>query len=146
MPASDTSSTVVYPAGLARRLGALLYDALLVIALWMATLFVWVLANNGEAVSGWPVQLVMVLELVLFYGFFWSRDGQTLGMAAWRIKLVNGDGRPPGKEQLFIRMCIAPLSFAAAGLGYLWLYVGNHQQTWHDRASDTMVVHIPKDG
>ena len=51
MPASETSPTVAYPAGLGRRFGALLYDALLIIAVWMATLFPWVIFNNGEGVT-----------------------------------------------------------------------------------------------
>lgn len=125
-------------------MGALVYDALLVIALWMATLFVWVIAGDGEAVTGWPVQLTLAGELIGFYLFFWSRDGQTLGMAAWRIKLVNSDGGAPGIGQMLIRMGSALLSIAPAGLGYLWLYVGEDKQTWHDRLSDTLVVYLPK--
>jgi uncharacterized RDD family membrane protein YckC len=125
-------------------MGALLYDALLVIALWMATLFVWVIAGDGEAVTGWPVQLTLAGELIGFYLFFWSRDGQTLGMTAWRIKLVNSDGGAPGIGQMLIRMSSALLSIAPAGLGYLWLYVGEDKQTWHDRLSNTLVVYLPK--
>ena len=126
-------------------MGALLYDMLLItIGMWGSTLFVWVIANNGEAVTGWPVQFLLAGEMMAFYLFFWSRDGQTLGMIAWRIKLVDVSGHPPTLPQLIIRMSAAPLSIAVAGLGYLWLYVGDAKQTWHDRWSNTMVVYIPK--
>lgn len=126
-------------------MGALLYDMLLItIGMWGTTLFLWVIANDGEAVTGWLVQVVLAGEMMGFYLFFWSREGQTLGMTAWRIKLVDVNGHPPTLLQLIRRMCIAPLSIAIAGLGYLWLYVGDAKQTWHDRWSNTLVVHIPK--
>ena len=67
------TATVGYPAGLGRRLGAALYDVLLVIALWMTTLFVWVAAGDGEAVSGWLVQLVLLAEFAGFYILSWRR-------------------------------------------------------------------------
>ena len=125
-------------------MGALLYDALLIIAIWMATLFPWVIANSGEAVVGLLVQSVLLLELIGFYLFFWSRQGQTLGMKAWRIRLVDTTGHPPAFKQLLIRLATAPLSVLSCGLGYLWFYMGDRRQTWHDRLSDTMVVHLPR--
>ena len=117
---------------------------LLMVALWMGTLFIWVLASDGEAVSGWPVQLTLTCELILFYLFFWSHQGQTLGMAAWRIKLVGNDGDAPGIRRIILRIVCAPLSIFSVGLGYLWIYIDADKRTWHDRLSDTMVVHIPK--
>jgi uncharacterized RDD family membrane protein YckC len=110
----------------------------------MGTLFVWVLFNNGEAVTGWLVQIVLLLELLAFYYYFWSKDGQTLGMTAWRIKLVDTHGQPPSPRQIGLRMLAFPLSIISLGVGYLWFYVGARKQTWHDRLSDTMVVYIPK--
>lgn len=124
-------------------MGALLYDGLLIIGIWMGTLFAWVLINDGEAVSGPIVQLILLAELAGFYLYCWSRQGQTLGMTAWRIKLVDHSGKPPAPKQLLIRLLTAPLSWLSCGIGYLWFYVGERRQTWHDRLSDTMVVHIP---
>jgi uncharacterized RDD family membrane protein YckC len=144
LPASEAAPTVAYPAGIGRRLGAMVYDVLLIIAIWMMTLFVWVLVNDGEAVRGVAVQLVLAAELVGFYLFFWSRQGQTLGMAAWRIKVVDLDGNPPAFKQLLIRIAAAPLSLLSCGIGYLWFYLGERRQTWHDRLSGTMVVHLPR--
>ncbi len=111
----------------------------------MGTLFFWVILNDGEAVTGLFVQLVLLLELAGFYLYFWSRQGQTLGMTSWRIKVVDSSGQRPSTKQLCIRLLAAPLSFISCGIGYLWFYIGDRRQTWHDRLSDTMVVHIPKD-
>ena len=146
MPASEAQPlpTVAYPAGIGRRMGAALYDALLIVALWMLTLLIWVVASGGDAVSGLPVQMVLLGEYVGFYLLSWQRRGQTLGMAAWRIRLVNEAGAPPSLRQMIVRLLSAPLSVLSLGLGYLWFYVGTTRQTWHDRLSNTMIVHIPK--
>ncbi len=126
-------------------MGALLYDCLLVIAIWMATLFIWVVASGGEAVTGWLLQCVLFSQWLGFYLYFWSRQGQTLGMMAWRIKLVDMQGLNPNWEQLCKRAALAPISLLSLGLGYLWYYIGSTQQTWHDRFSQTLVVYIPKE-
>ncbi|XOV82154.1 MAG: RDD family protein [bacterium] len=152
MPASKPDHSAIpnrtletgYPAGIGRRFGALLYDTLLIVAIWMATLLVWVIASGGEAVTGWLIQLVLLAQWLGFYLYFWSRQGQTLGMTAWRIKVVNQAGKPASFLQLLKRAVVAPVSFLCLGLGFLWFYMGDRQQTWHDRASQTMVVYIPK--
>jgi uncharacterized RDD family membrane protein YckC len=133
-----------YPAGLGRRLGALLYDWLLVIALWMMTLFIWIATSDGEAVTGWPVQAVLATELIAFYVISWRRQGQTLGMTAWHIRVVDPEGQLPSLKQILLRLAVAPVSLFAFATGYLWLYVDSEQRTWHDRASGTLVVHVPK--
>jgi len=136
---------VGYPAGLGRRLGALLYDTLLVIAIWAFSLFLWLIPNGGEAVINDWVTWVLGAQWVGFYLIFWSRQGQTLGMQAWRIRLVSTVGTKPTLKQLLQRLLCAPVSMACAGFGFLWLYVGDARQTWHDRLSHTVVVHLPKE-
>jgi len=59
------------PAGLLRRLAAMVYDGLLVLAIWMVTLLAMVLANGGEAVFGALVQSVLFLETFVFFAWFW---------------------------------------------------------------------------
>lgn len=39
-------------------------------------------------------QFYLLAICFLFYGGFWVRGGQTLGMRTWRIKLVRQDGGP----------------------------------------------------
>ena len=108
------------PAGLARRLGALVYDMLLIIALWMCTLLPIVIINDGAPIQGVWVSLLLGAEWVLFYALFWHKAGQTLGMRAWRLKLVDAQGLPVGWRAIAIRLLAAPVSLGIAGLGYLW--------------------------
>lgn len=133
------------PAGILRRFGALLYDALLIVAIWMMTALIAVLINGGEAVNPLLMQVISVAEIVAFYGYFWVDRGQTLGMRAWRLLLVDSKGGHVTWRAIAMRMLIAPFSLIIFGLGYFWYFVGTRQQTWHDRASDTYVVLLPKE-
>jgi uncharacterized RDD family membrane protein YckC len=142
MSASPNSPATV--AGLARRIGALGYDALLIVALWMTTLFVAIAFNNGEAVSAWWVPVILYAECAGYYLYSWLKSGQTLGMRTWRLKLVDEQGFSPTMQNLGIRLLVAPFSAAALGLGYLAFYWAHRQQTWHDRVSKSYVVLLPK--
>lgn len=133
----------VYEAAfLGRRLAAMIYDALLLLALWIITCLIW-FPLNGAAVSGPLLTTVLMLETLLFYAYCWRRKGETLGMRAWRIRVVSATGVPPSWSQIALRLLVAFASFACCGAGYLWLYVSPTRQTWHDSASNTFVVHIP---
>ena len=120
----------------------MLYDSLLLIALVFAVLAPFVVALDG--IGPWPSRVLIVATWAGFYAVSWSRGGQTLGMTAWRIHLLDTHGQPPSARHIALRLLTAPLSFASLGIGYLWFYVGDNRQTWHDCLSDTMVVHIPK--
>ena len=144
-PTSEQSpTTTVYIAGLGRRLGALLYDSLLILAIWMATILIMVVASN-QAVSGWWLQVLLLLEWIGFYIYAWHKSGQTVGMMAWRIKTLQPDGTTPTLQQCARRLVIAPFSFCFALLGYLWMFVNEEKATWHDKFSNTVVVHFPKE-
>ena len=137
--ADDSARPAVgYPAGLWRRLGALLYDSLLVLAVWMTTLLVWVVVSGGEAVSGWPVQAVLLMEWAGLYVYSLTRDGQTLGMRAWRLKALQSDGQSPTAWQAIVRWLGAGLSLVCLGLGYVWLLFNDERRTWHDQLSHTV--------
>jgi uncharacterized RDD family membrane protein YckC len=132
-----------FPAGIGRRLGALMYDSLLILALWFLTGFIWV-PLSGEVVTGFAFQMTLLLETIGFYGFCWYKQGETLGMRAWHIRLVDESGHRVNLQQIALRCLVGPISLACAGLGYLWLFIGQDKQTWHDKASNTLVVHLPR--
>lgn len=147
-----------YPsAGLFRRLAALVYDSLLLVALSMAYFGLAVLVNvlvqglpaEGQRVEWglwrYPVFVGWVITLMGFYGVFWRRFGQTLGMRAWRLKLVNTKGGTPSWGQCWLRCLLACLSLGLFGLGYFWRWLDPQQTTFHDRFSRTRVLLLPKD-
>jgi uncharacterized RDD family membrane protein YckC len=121
----------------------MVYDALLILALWLVTLFPMVAVSN-DSVYGAGVRSVLFLELFAFFAWFWMARGQTLGMLAWRLALRTDSGRPMTVTQATLRFFAAMLSFATLGLGYLWMYLNPARRTWSDLASGTHVVHLPK--
>jgi uncharacterized RDD family membrane protein YckC len=145
----------VWPAGLGRRLGAMLYDAFLVAAIWILitvlhVAFVrYVLGVGAEEVgTGAPQRLTLQLSLLfgafLFFAFFWMRGGMTLGMQAWRLRVQTRDGNSITLLQSLVRYLVAWLSLAAFGLGYLWVLFDAERRSWPDIASGTQIVVLPK--
>lgn len=119
----------------------MLYDGLLVLALWMCTLFVLVAVSN-DAVYGAAVRSILFLELYAFFAYFWVFRGQTLGMLAWRLELRTCDGAPLTLAQATVRFLGALLSAACLGLGFLWMLVDRERRTWGDRMSSSYVVRV----
>lgn len=139
------------PAGLVRRLGALLYDTLLLVAVLMIATALLLPFTGGEAITsagGWPLQwayrTVLAGLVVLFYGSFWTRSGQTLGLKSWRLRLEREDGAPLTWGDTLRRLAAAIVSLLPAGLGWLWIVVDPGKRAWHDRLSRTRIIVVPK--
>lgn len=128
-----------------RRLAAMLYDSLLLIALWMAAGGVWLAVARGVAPADGDLLFRAYLLLVayLFFGLFWTRGGRTLGMQAWRLRAVTETGKPMGWRHAAIRYAGAWLSLLALGSGYLWCLVDRDRRTWHERLSGTRTIVTP---
>jgi uncharacterized RDD family membrane protein YckC len=137
-----------------RRLAAMVYDTLLVLPLIMASVALFLggrtllIGSPGEGevvqLNAYLVRLVALLTVFGFFCWFWIKNGQTLGMQAWRIKLVDFAGNKPGAWQSLLRCLGALLSAACLGLGYLWCLVDKHGRYWHDYISRTELVLVPK--
>ena len=133
-------------AGLFRRLAAILYDSLLIIAIWLiTTLLLVAIINDGNALRGPLFQLGLYLEACLFYSYFWRLRGQTLGMQVWKIKLVNSELQTLSWQECFARLFFAFVSISMLGLGFIWILFDPDRLAWHDRASGTRVVLLKKD-
>jgi len=139
------------PAGLLRRLGAIIYDALLVLALLFVTSIPFVAMSGGEAVESSNTalysayQLTMIAVTYLFFVGFWMLKGRTLGMQSWRLRVEKPDGRSISLSEASIRFLVAGLSLGCAGLGFVWQLFDRDRLTWHDRLSDTRLVYYPKE-
>jgi len=90
------------PPGLMRRLGAILYDTLLVVGLLLfATTVITVPVDiiwGPDAAAEVPKSALFTLFLCLipplFFIRFWLKGGQTLGMRAWKLMVIRRDGLP----------------------------------------------------
>jgi uncharacterized RDD family membrane protein YckC len=143
MPRIFNDLNSIYPAGLFRRLAAMVYDLFLLFALFMLVGFVGVGIAGGE-VEHPLFRLTVLLVPVIFYGYFWRKTGQTLGMLAWRIRVQTPQGEPVNLKQTLLRLLGGLLSWSCLGLGYFWLFFDQDKRTWPDLLSGTQVVVIPK--
>lgn len=120
-------------------MGAIFYDALLLLAVLFFATAIALPFNSGDAFSpqqyGFPLYLLVVSYG--FYGWFWTHGGQTLGLRAWKIKLVNSEGGAIDWRQASIRFVAAILSWACFGLGFLWGVFDKKRLCWHDHLSKT---------
>ena len=139
----EEAAEMPIPAGLFRRLAAIVYDALLVVAILMTTVTLLVALTN-TAVAGQNVLGLLFIESFAFFAYFWIFRGQTLGMLAWRLSIVTGSGYQMTFSQAFLRYFGALAGFAALGLGYFWILIDAEKRAWPDLISDTRILFTPK--
>ncbi|MGR9051805.1 MAG: RDD family protein [Gammaproteobacteria bacterium] len=135
------SQPLTAAAGFFRRLAAIVYDSLLLAAILFAATAVVLPLNHGEAFSSDNYFYLAYLFFVgfLFYGWFWTHGGQTLGMKAWKIRVMSKEGSPINWLQALIRYVTAFSSLLFFGLGFFWIILDKHKRGWHDHLSGTVV-------
>jgi uncharacterized RDD family membrane protein YckC len=135
------------PASLLRRLAAIVYDLLLLSAVVFVAAQPLPLLPDVVHKVWWGKlgkQLYVLTLGLLYFGWFWVHGGQTLGMRAWRLRLIGADGAAVTWPRAAVRYLTALLSWAAAGLGFMWSLVDGEKRTWHDLISGTRLVLIPR--
>ncbi len=140
--AVEADTEMPIPAGFFRRLAAMVYDSLLVAALLISTITLLVVLTNTP-VAGPNVLGLLLLESFAFFAYFWIFRGQTLGMLAWRLSIATGSGYQMTFSQAFLRYFGALISFAAFGLGYVWILIDAETRGWPDLISDSRVLYPP---
>jgi len=138
-------------ASFLKRLGAMFYDFMLALSFALVVGFFFTavamsLLSIENVAAGSPVAkgifILLVLFIFGFYGWFWTHGGQTLGMRAWKLKLVGQDRNEISWMQAFFRFCYSIISWIPLGAGYLWMLVDKQKLTWHDRVSKTYIIDI----
>lgn len=149
---------IIGPASLMRRLAAICYDSLLVIALLMLTTGLYMyasaeimgsehyreIADSGATIGDPVLSLTLFLTLYGFFGYFWTRSGQTLGMQVWNIRIQNDDNSSITWLQALARLLGCFASLMAFGLGYAWILIDANKRSWQCMLSRTSLVRIEK--
>jgi uncharacterized RDD family membrane protein YckC len=166
-------------AGVGRRFGAMLYDTLPVLALLIIGTFPFLPFIDNKvlvprevgalAYVYWVEQLAIAC---MFFAYFWTRRGQTIGMLAWRLRIQRVDGSllrwaDAFKRQAVVIALLAPCmlgywliwgqwsdlgarklaiyaSLAPFVGGYLWMWFDPRKLALPDRLSGTRVIVLPK--
>jgi len=104
----------------------MVYDLFLIIPLLMVTSAVLVAIHGPtetaavRTVPAWQQWSLACVALIGFYGTFWRQKGQTLGMQAWRVKLVpSGTSTTVTWGQAAGRVNVASMPFILGLLPYL---------------------------
>lgn len=136
----------IRPCSLLRRAGAIIYDGLVLIAIWMVGTAVIVIVGNRGIDSGnlWYQTYLLMLAFV-YLDLSWRRVGQTLGMRTWRIWIDAGD-RPFTPARSLRRFLGGLASIATLGLGFAWALARRDRRAWPDLASGSRLVHRPAGG
>ena len=162
-------SPITHPSILKRLLAAF-YDGFLILATLFFATALTLPFTKGEIAAGNNIYMSLYLLVVvyIFYGWFWTHGGQTLGMRVWKQQLVRVDGTAVNWQQTFIRLITGlpawllflvglllwtvpdkiglaePLSgipnWAFAVTGFIWVLLDNRSNTWRDKLSGTQVI------
>ena len=153
-------STNLIPATIGSRIIAILYDVL--IALFFAfiiTLIIQQIIIQLELVTleqikigeekniptipaDSPINFLLrnlwIIVPFLYFGYFWTKSGQTPGMKVWNIKVISQLGSNISWTQALIR-------FISAGFGFslLWILFDKNNLALHDHLSRSRIIKIP---
>ena len=138
---SSEQDKSIKPVSFRRRLSAVVYDLIAVIALLFFTTLPIVIGLNRDIAPGNPFYFMYQLSVAFFYfGFCWTRSGQTLGMVAWKIRLVGSQSSGSvSTTAALLRFLVATTSL---GLSLLSALFRSDRLTWHDRLSRTRLEHV----
>jgi uncharacterized RDD family membrane protein YckC len=150
----DLDISLAKNPSLLRRIGALLYDSVLLLGVLMFAVMLVVIPYEslaGASPYEHPIPLALMqiyLAVVIggFFVYFWTRGGQTLGMRAWRFRVIRDDGENLNTRDALKRFGWAVLSLLPAGLGLWWCLIDRDGLAWHDRRSQTRLVMLLRPG
>ena len=138
------NETTVRSVGLLRRFGAMFYDTILLIAvLFFASLPIVLPLRITMEHPLYPFFVIYIyIVSFLFFGWFWTHGGQTLGLKTWDVKLISTTGTTVTWKQAFIRFLLSLLCWASLGLGFFWCYTNRDRLAWNDIWSNTRLTRV----
>jgi len=120
LPMTDAPASL--PCPLWRRLAALVYDLLIVVAIMLVANMIGLALTGGHLLDehqhlrAWWFPF---FEAACVGGYFvasWRRGGQTVGMRPWHIRVTAKDGGRASVHRLLLRLLVAALPLLLFGL------------------------------
>ena len=163
-------------APISKRLLAMLYDSFLLTAVLFLAMALLLLITGGYRFQAGNSLTTIYLLLVsyIFFGWFWTHGGQTLGMRAWNLRIQQPGGEAVTWRQVAVRFITAlpawivliigialtadiplhtypwldQLSRLPKGLililGIVWLVIDQWPDGWRDKLSGTRIIKFNK--
>lgn len=143
-----SSNKIPQTVGFFRLAASIFYDAMLLTAVLFFATFLLLLIpeeirNTNPLVQILKVLWYLLVSYIYFVGF-WLKGGQTPGMKAWKIMLVNMQGDAASTKKATLRFFSAMLSWVLAGTGFLWMIVDRNHLSLHDHLSGSRLVLLKK--
>jgi len=130
-----------YQAYLFRRVAAFIYDCLLLVAVFFVLTAVAIGFNQGNAIENHGFKLLLYVVGFVFFSWFWRHGGQTLGMQAWRIKVISTNEQQITYWRCLKRYFCATFLF---GITLIFALFRDSGEALHDSFSSTKIVYISK--
>jgi uncharacterized RDD family membrane protein YckC len=143
--------------GLGKRIVSIIYDFLILFFIIIVSTFIiqqiiiqlelatleQIQISKDETISMIPADSFVTLILknlwvaisFFYFGHYWTKCGQTLGMKVWKIKAVTDNGGLMSWGNAFKRYV-----FALLGLGFLWMIIDKENLPLQDRLSMTKLI------
>ena len=136
---------------LARFLAFLIDGIMLSIISWLLSLVLVPFMGVADATNsnmlalivggvGLVIAVILLFLQFIYFGYLWSKSGQSLGMKVTHIKVLRRDGAGlsfwRGGFRGTVGYWISGLIF---GIGFIWAAFDGRQEAWHDKLFDTSV-------
>tara|TARA_B100001113_G_scaffold47598_1_gene34161 strand:+ start:696 stop:1121 length:426 start_codon:yes stop_codon:yes gene_type:complete len=135
----NDKSYIVFPL---KRIAATVYDLFLLLGVWFLVgsialgvkyLFI------GEVSSLNPNfgMALVIFSTWIFYGYFWTHGGKTLGMAVWKFQIYSLDNKKINLKKISIRFFVNLITFFLGGLPLIFIYFSKNNLSLSDMLSKT---------
>jgi len=122
----------------------MLYEFLLLIGVVFLGFLLPNIALGAGANILLPSSILIVhamLVIALYFLWFWRRDGRTLAMKTWKIRLLSADGTALSIARMILRFLLAWPSILFFGAGLIWAVFDRDRQFLHDRLAGTRLAY-----
>lgn len=99
---------------------------------------------NKVAMRDFWFTLWLITVCFAYLGGCWRYGGMTVGMRAWRVKIVSDDDQKLSWPRCLLRFLVGVVSLGALCFGILWALVDSKKRAWHDLAARTVLIRVDK--
>ena len=79
---------------------------------------------------------------LVYFVYFWSNGGQTIGFRALGLRVVKTDGSPLSIADGIIRYIGEIIATVVIFIGLMWVGWDSQKQGWHDKMAHTYVLRL----
>lgn len=137
-------------ASLLRRLCAIFYDTLIILAIILIGTACLILLNKGQAISPGNIyyQWFLIILIASYFIGFWVNGSQTIGMKAWNLRVLNSEMQRLNFWLALLRFVTAGIFLCLGGIGLFWCLFNKRRESLYDKCCGTRLMgygarHVP---